>query len=175
MTFDEVLDFAAAEMAKAFDGKRYKLENAAKNGAAKAYREGCIHAWTIALRIAAMNNAEIQAAFGAQSHAETIASYDCDDAENSLHDYDEKLRQDELASYHVGDEVLYVHTNNIGVITLIDGCYTCILFASGKPLWLTGPRKNILKKTGRKYGGDLQDMLAAMNEKQEEAHYADYE
>lgn len=174
MTFDEVLDFAAAEMAKAFDGKRYKLENAAKNGAAKAYREGCIHAWTIARRVAAMNNAEIQAAFGAQSHADTFAAYDYDDAENALQEYDEKPEQDERLSYHVGDEVLHVDTNSIGVITLIDGCYTCVLFANGKTLWLTDPRENILKKTGRKYG-DLQNMLAAMDEKQEEAHYADYE
>lgn len=166
MTFDEVLDFAAAEMDKALDGKKYKLENAAKNGAAKAYREGAIHAWEIARRVARMRKDEIRAAFEVATHEIVFSIYNHIEAEERLQEHDEVREEIERQALRVGDEVFHHSHGTYGVVTMIenDPPHVCVLFSTGETAGIWGNYQDAITKTGRKYG-DLNDILFAMTSK----------
>ena len=64
MTREELFKFAETEMQKTIDGKAYKLQNAAKQIAAKVYREAFENGYQLAVEIATARVSTIKEAFG---------------------------------------------------------------------------------------------------------------
>lgn len=165
MTRDEILEFADREITKAADGKRRSILHAAKNIAAKSYREGTDAAWNLLRAIIQMTHTELQAAFPECKDAtlyNVLFLYGYKNAQEAVDAYwaeHDEHAEDSCYGLHVGDE--FLQHACVGVVTGLTPGRVHILWSDGSVGDRARSMMNTAHPTGRHYG-DLSDILTAL-------------
>ena len=169
MTREELFKFAETEMQKTIDGKAYKLQNAAKQIAAKVYREAFENGYQLAVEIATARRSTIKEAFcftdnmpdpetflknnTAAALAETWEEYKAEKKKQ------QEQTADSCFGLHIGDE--FIQHACVGVVTGLTSDYVHILWADGSVGDRVRSLMNTAHPTGRHYE-DLSDILTAL-------------
>ena len=167
MTRTDVIAFAEQEMQKTIEGKSYRLQNAAKQIAAKAYREGMENGYSLAREIVTAKPEAVAEAFNLTeggSVFNVLLNFNVDNAERAWNEYQDVqiIKQqlpDSCYGLHIGDE--FTQYACIGVVTGLTPGRVHILWSDGSVGDRARSMMNTAHPTGRHYG-DLSDILAAL-------------
>ena len=169
MTREELFKFAETEMQKTIDGKAYKLQNAAKQIAAKVYREAFENGYQLAVEIATARRSTIKEAFCFTDNMPDPETFLKNNTAAALaatweeYKTEKKKQQEQTADscfgLRIGDE--FVQAACIGVVTGLTPGRVHILWSDGSVGDRARSMMNTAHPTGRHYG-DLSDILTAL-------------